>query len=1130
MKITDLAVDRFGNLSRLSVENLTSGLNVIAGPDGAGKSTLLEFLRGVFCGFAEARRLQLLSVGGPGPAGGSVGVAWGSRRLSVIRHNRSDEHETLAINVREGRPEDAQALRKHLEALDPERIRVLFTSATSDVAGVAGLVRLALQDGIDLTTIRGEDARLRDRLEELRTRRRDLLHHPDRSGRLSELVLLRAQRHRERDAVARDRQARLAELAVRRRGSADAVAAADRQVRQRHEEWQAVVTDLRAVEDRLWGRTQRTVIDVAYVQESPATQPACQLDDVAEIDRQLGHIREVLKDLAESRRQVSLAAIDVLGSGVLSADDSVRRQRDGLRIMEQQIQALDATLQLAAGSRANGGCGCSAIAERGGSAVSELRRQIELACQELSRGQVALENNELTAEREALDRCEGELQARYARLFRLREERLSASANPGWSRLTHPAAFERRHCECAEHTSTTRSSTPAVATRQITKARVHEASTARPGDAQRAQELRTSAADLYGQWQAAATLRNRLEIEWLRLGRERSQLLDDQTLAEQEQLLNSAEAELEAAQSTWLSLMNTEAALAEEQEQTRLEQPSRVLAEASRILGELTQGRRTTLRLDAARCELMLRGPADEAFEPRELSRGTLAQAVLAFRIALVDEYSRRGLDFPILLDDVLVDCDEFRLQAAADVLAAAVERGRQVVVLTCQEHLIDLLKARGAETFALASSGTANSRPATPEPEIPDAQSTAVEAVSADSAVSAAPPITPKPPESPVTAASEESRTINMAPDGECLLNLDSPIEGVPSLNERLADALHLSGIRTIRELLKTNGRGLTEALGGLCQGPADLTTWQSEAHLLCCVPGLAARDAQLLVACGILTPSDLANSRADVLHQRIQRFRGSAPQVWHPWVQKRLTWPVESEVSVWIEGGGRARPLHRPMPATAVIASAPETATDEPDDPTPPRSGGGPDAGRSPRRRSRNRAPRATKTDFARLRPGRERADSLPEGDAAFRFYLTFDSPIVDAPSIGPRTVQLLHRAGVATVGHLLAQSADDIAVRIGDRRIGSDVILQWQRQARLMCSVPGLRGHDSQLLVACDLLTAADIAARNAESLLAVVGGFAESKEGQRILRSSSPPDADEVAGWIRAATSVQDRRAA
>src|SRR5690606_13555523 len=145
-------------------------------------------------------------------------------------------------------------------------------------------------------------------------------------------------------------------------------------------------------------------------------------------------------------------------------------------------------------------------------------------------------------------------------------------------------------------------------------------------------------------------------------------------------------------------------------------------------------------------------------------------------------------------------------------------------------------------------------------------------------------------------------------------------------------------------------------------------------------------------------------------------------------------------------------------------------------------------------------------------------------------WRFYLSLESPVVDAPSIGPTTANRLSRIGVITVADLLNRPAAEIALRLKNRRIKEQTVLLWQQQSRLMCRIPQLRGHDAQVLVACDITDPDQVANMSPEALFAVIGPFVETIEGQRLLRSSNTPDLNEVTDWIHWARHSRTLRAA
>ncbi|MCO6453769.1 MAG: DUF4332 domain-containing protein, partial [Pirellulaceae bacterium] len=144
---------------------------------------------------------------------------------------------------------------------------------------------------------------------------------------------------------------------------------------------------------------------------------------------------------------------------------------------------------------------------------------------------------------------------------------------------------------------------------------------------------------------------------------------------------------------------------------------------------------------------------------------------------------------------------------------------------------------------------------------------------------------------------------------------------------------------------------------------------------------------------------------------------------------------------------------------------------------------------------------------------------ADDEPAAADGRRFHLHSTSPVVDAPSIGPKLADRLGTMGVRTVADLLAASPAETARRLDHPRIKAATVRAWQHQARLVCRVPHLRGHDAQLLVACGYTEPEQLSLLTAEQLLAAIQPVVDSPAGQRILRTGKRPDLEEVAAWIR-----------
>jgi hypothetical protein len=152
-------------------------------------------------------------------------------------------------------------------------------------------------------------------------------------------------------------------------------------------------------------------------------------------------------------------------------------------------------------------------------------------------------------------------------------------------------------------------------------------------------------------------------------------------------------------------------------------------------------------------------------------------------------------------------------------------------------------------------------------------------------------------------------------------------------------------------------------------------------------------------------------------------------------------------------------------------------------------------------------------------------ERLEKVEVAAASPRFYLTLDHDVVDGPTIGPKTAERLYPHGIKTIRDLLKAEPAALAVLADARHITPEAIAEWQTQALLVCTVPGLRGTHAQLLVGAGYLSADAIAAADADKLCADVLAFAATTAGQRILRNGDPPDIEKIKGWLDAARSVK-----
>ncbi len=132
-----------------------------------------------------------------------------------------------------------------------------------------------------------------------------------------------------------------------------------------------------------------------------------------------------------------------------------------------------------------------------------------------------------------------------------------------------------------------------------------------------------------------------------------------------------------------------------------------------------------------------------------------------------------------------------------------------------------------------------------------------------------------------------------------------------------------------------------------------------------------------------------------------------------------------------------------------------------------------------------------------------------------------LSVRAPIVEAPSIGPKTAARFEAIGIETVGDLLEASPATTARRLATRWIDQQRLADWQAQAELMCSVPDLIARDVKLLVGSGCRTPQKLADSDVDGLHKSIARFAVTSDGRRALRGASAPEKEDIARWINSA---------
>jgi len=187
-----------------------------------------------------------------------------------------------------------------------------------------------------------------------------------------------------------------------------------------------------------------------------------------------------------------------------------------------------------------------------------------------------------------------------------------------------------------------------------------------------------------------------------RLDEQQRLLLEDRGLADTKLELASLRQRIDDAVHRWQVQATTNfflEALRSRYEKTR--QP-RTLVEASGYLERMTEGRYVRVWTPLDEDILLLEDGEGKSLPVDLLSQGTREQLFLSLRLALVSQYTRRGVSLPLVLDDVLVNFDVHRAKAAARVLAEFSRSGHQVLMFTCHEHVASIFQSIHADVRQL--------------------------------------------------------------------------------------------------------------------------------------------------------------------------------------------------------------------------------------------------------------------------------------------------------------------------------------------------------------------------------------------------------------------------------------------
>ena len=221
-----------------------------------------------------------------------------------------------------------------------------------------------------------------------------------------------------------------------------------------------------------------------------------------------------------------------------------------------------------------------------------------------------------------------------------------------------------------------------------------------------ADELKARWNVLLAKLQDAQGLLGQLHQRHGEVKQEMKTLAEDSRLAAAKFELSCLDRKIDKCAKQWQTLAVTLRMLEDIRESYEAERQPETLGEASVYLSRLTDDKYTRIWTPLGENELRVDNAQGQPMSLDVLSRGTREAIFLSLRLALVAAYGRRGVNIPMILDDVLVNLDAKRAEATVELLCDFAKEGRQLLFFTCHEHIKQMFVKAAVDIRMLPAHG----------------------------------------------------------------------------------------------------------------------------------------------------------------------------------------------------------------------------------------------------------------------------------------------------------------------------------------------------------------------------------------------------------------------------------------